>query len=367
MNDVVRVAVVGGGLIAQAVHLPNVVALPERFALAAIADPSAKVREALGALYAPARPYEDWRTMVEREELDAVIVCSPRSTHAAVIAAALDRGLHVFVEKPLCIAVEDADAICARAASAGRVVQVGYMKRFAGAYGSFLEHLPSSADGLRLIDVLTYDPWMAREPFVPWSRMVPADDVPAAVRAAAAEEEREQVARAVGRDDPDSVRSYSDTFLACLIHDVNLVHGALDRLGLSGRASARASAAWAGGDAASVSLALPGGVVWRSSWLLLRGLNDFEERVRLFFDDAIHELEFSVPYHVDAPAHHRITDGRETRARAFVDDPYRAELEHFHACITAGEPCRTPPEQAREDIAVLRELFLRRDQPEASP
>jgi predicted dehydrogenase len=99
--------------------------------------------------------------------------------------------------------------------------------------------------------------------------------------------------------------------------------------------------------------------------MLLRGLMDFEERARVYFDDSIHELDLPVPYHTDAPVRHRVTtavDGAPAvRERSFVDDPYVAELAHFHACVTRGETCRTPPEQARLDLAVLRDLFLRRD------
>jgi predicted dehydrogenase len=361
MTTRLRVGVVGGGLIAQAVHLPNLARLSDRFELAAIADPSPRVREALAARYAPARAYEHASELLERERLDAVVVCSPHATHAAVVLAALELGLHAFVEKPLCIDLDDADAICERAAATGKVVQVGYMKRFSRAYASLVDGLPDAPDGLRMIDVVTYDPWMAREPFVPWSSMTPADDVPDGLRAAAAEDERAQVARATGRDDPDSVRAYSYTFLACLVHDVNLVHGLLDRLGIAGPAEPRESAVWAGGDAASASLALPGGALWRTSWMLLRGLMDFDERARLYFEDAIHELELPAPYHTDAPARHRVTTGAGGVAarseRAFVDDPYLAELEHFHDCVVGGDPCRTPPEQARRDMAVLRELF----------
>jgi predicted dehydrogenase len=362
VSAVLRVGVVGGGLIAQAVHLPNLAAMPERFAIGAIADPSQRVREALAARHPGAAVHADWRDLIEREQLDAVVVCAPRATHAAVVRAALDSGLHVFVEKPLCISIEDADSICERTAAGRQVVQVGYMKRYTRAYEAFLEALPGSGDGLRLVDVVTYDPWMAREPFVPWSAMTPADDVPAEVLAAGVEDERRQVAQAVGADDPETVRAYSDTFLACLVHDVNLVHGALDRLGVA-EAQARESAAWAGGEAASASLRLPGGALWRTSWMLLRGLMTFEERARLYFDDAIHELVFPAPYHVQSPVAHRISSGggaHRVREAEFVDDPYRAELEHFHDCIVGGETCRTPPEQARRDLVALRDLYLSR-------
>jgi predicted dehydrogenase len=361
VSAVLRVGVVGGGLIAQAVHLPNLARMADRFAVAALADPSRRVREALAARYAPARPYADWRELLEREELDAVVVCSPDHTHAEIVLAALELGLHSFVEKPLCITVEDADEIAERSRAGGLTVQVGYQKRFSGGYRALLDALPGSPDGLRLIDVVTYDPWMSREPFVPWSSMTRADDLPAAADAG----RRRQVAQAVGSDDPETVRAFAYTFLSCLIHDVNLVHGVLDRIGLGAAPEPRESAVWADGDAAAASLRLPGGAIWRTSWMLLRGLMRFEERASVYLDGAIHEIRFPVPYHTDAPVEHSVTSGdggaHSVRRESYVDDPYVAELEHFHACVTAGETCRTPPEQGRRDLAVLRDMFLKRD------
>jgi predicted dehydrogenase len=334
-----RVGVVGGGLIAQAIHLPNLARLDGEFELVAMADVSRRVAEGLAQRNAPARPYVEWEAMLDGERLDAVVVCSPHGTHAEVVLAALDRGLHVLVEKPLCIVPDDAAAICRRRDEAGLVVQVGYMKRFDAAYEAFLAALPSTPDGLRLVDVVTYDPWMAREPFVPWSRMLRGDDVPPAVVDAGARAEAEQVGRAVGSSDEAAVRAYSYTFLACLVHDVNLVHGALDRIGARGAVEPLAAAAWAGGDAASFTARLPGGAAWHCAWVLLPGQMEFRERASLYFDDAVHELELGAPY-------------------LHAGDAYVAELRHFHACVVDGVACRTPPEQALRDIELLRDLFV---------
>jgi predicted dehydrogenase len=203
---------------------------------------------------------------------------------------------------------------------------------------------------------------MSREPFVPWSQMLRGDDVPAAVAEAARGVEAEQVQRAIGRSEPAVVRAYSYTFLACLVHDVNLVHGALDRLGMRGAVEPLAAAAWADGDAASFTARLPGGAIWHCAWLLLRGLMDFRERAALYFADAIHELELPVPYWPAAERVHRLTGVRDGEHAVTVDahlgDAYVAELRHFHACVVDGIACRTPPEQALRDIELLRDLFV---------
>jgi predicted dehydrogenase len=338
VSHALRTALVGGGLIAQAIHLPNLARLRDAFELVAIADVSRTVADGLAARHAPARAYTDWARMLDEGRLDAVVVCSPHATHAAIVLAALDHGLHVLVEKPLTVAPDDAAAICRRRDETGLVVAVGYMKRYDAAFQAWLDALPPDADGLRFVDVVTYDPWMAREPFVPWSTMLRGDDVPDPVLAAARDAEAEQVRRAVGRADPATVRAYSYTFLACLVHDVNLVHGALDRLGIAGAIEPLSAAAWADGEAASFSARLPGGATWHCAWLLLRGLADFRERASLYFADAVHELELQAPYQ------HAV-------------DSYVAELRHFHACVVDGVRCRTPPEQALRDIELLRELY----------
>lgn len=80
MSTVLRIGVVGGGLIAQAIHLPRIARLGERFELVAIVDPSETVREALCARYPSARPYGDWRSMLDAEVVDAIVICSPHAT-----------------------------------------------------------------------------------------------------------------------------------------------------------------------------------------------------------------------------------------------------------------------------------------------
>ena len=191
--------------------------------------------------------------------------------------------------------------------------------------------------------------------------MVRGGDVPQRVLDATRAAEAEQVRRAVGTDAPAAVRLYSDVFLGTLVHDVNLVHGALHRLGTRGAVEALGAVAWADGDAASFTARLPGGALWHSSFLLLRGLMDFRERASLYFADAVHELELPAPYWRDAPRLHRVIGVRDGAHAVALNehrsDAYVAELRHFHACVVYGTACRTPPEQALRDIELLRDLY----------
>jgi len=357
----VRVGVIGGGLIAQTVHLPLLRAMRDRFELVALADPSAKVRDGLAARYRGLRTFADWRGLLAAGGIDALVVCSPHANHAEVVLSGLDAGLHALVEKPLCIDPVDAERIGERCAEAGLVVQVGYMKRYDRGFEALLAGLPADAERLSLIDVVTRDPGMARPPFVPPGFVV-SDDLPERVIRESAAQEREQVEATIGVGDPAAVRAFSYTYLACLIHDVNLVHGVLERLGVELPLPPVFSRHWGEGSGASIGFQLPGGGSWNCSWLLLGELEDFSEDATFYFDDQLQRIRFPVPYFRERPTIHeqvRARDGAEEQQRgAYAEDSYAAELAHFHACVAVGEPCRTPPDQGRLDLLALRASFL---------
>jgi predicted dehydrogenase len=53
--------------------------------------------------------YTDFDTLLNKEELDVLHVCTPPSTHPSIAIKAIERGLHVLVEKPMALDVSDAD------------------------------------------------------------------------------------------------------------------------------------------------------------------------------------------------------------------------------------------------------------------
>ena len=63
-------------------------------------------------------------------DVDAVSIAVPTPSHYAVAAPALERGIHVLVEKPIATTLEEADALLAIAARTGAMVQTGHVERF---------------------------------------------------------------------------------------------------------------------------------------------------------------------------------------------------------------------------------------------
>ncbi len=64
------------------------------------------------------------------EAVDAVSIATPTSTHFEIACAAIEKGLHVFIEKPITATVEQASSLNEKAAAGGVTVQVGHIERF---------------------------------------------------------------------------------------------------------------------------------------------------------------------------------------------------------------------------------------------
>ena len=159
-----------------------------------------------------------------------MLVASPDALHLEQVEDALAAGLHVFCEKPLCYG-GDIDRLIAARDRAGRIRQVGYMKRFDPSYEAALRLLSESAATLRYVSVEVNDPdaW----PFVATTSMgaPPICRRPQAEAARALQ--REQVARAVGRPLVGALyQGFVSAYCSSLVHDVNAVHGLLDALGV---------------------------------------------------------------------------------------------------------------------------------------
>ncbi|MDA0184358.1 Gfo/Idh/MocA family oxidoreductase [Solirubrobacter phytolaccae] len=341
-DAVVRLGVVGGGLIAQLAHLPAVRALDDRFAVLALADPDPALRDALARRHGIPATFADHRSLLDAAELDAVLVLSPNGTHAPVVRDALDRGLHVLVEKPLCLSPADASDLVARARAADRVVQVGYMKRFDPVVARLAEALPE-AGALRVVTSATTDPGIG-------TRLRPAGFVAPGPTALGAQTAA-QVADALGTDDPRHVRAFSDAFLGALVHDVNLVLGicagawtATD--GVAAEDGTLAYGAWTRAD----------GARWSALWQLAPSAAAFREELAFHGAEAVVRLRFPAPYLGSAPAELRVETTPERRW-CTPANAYAAQLEHFHACITGDAPCLSPIEDGARDVAFLTALY----------
>lgn len=162
----VTLSILGAGFMGS-VHASSYRALGERVKVKWVAsrtiDRAARVAGLVGA-----EATTDLRQAVSDPEVEAIDVCLPTPLHREAAERAFAAGKHVFLEKPLALTLEDADAILAAADRAGRTLMVGLVLRFWPEYVELRRQVEAGALGRplavatsRLSPPADWNEWMA--------------------------------------------------------------------------------------------------------------------------------------------------------------------------------------------------------------
>ena len=165
MSNKVKIAVVGLGKMGLS-HFSMVNAHPDVEALAC--DASGFWVDVLSK-NTKATYYKDYAKMLDEAGLDAVVIATPSRAHDPMVRAALEKGLHVFCEKPFSLNWEEALRLADLAESKNLVNQVGYHYRYVGAFREMKRLLDAGAIGT-VTHVLAeaYGPVVLRENKKSW-------------------------------------------------------------------------------------------------------------------------------------------------------------------------------------------------------
>lgn len=128
-SNKVRVGVVGVGSIATYMHLPALSAI-ENAAIVALCDPNEYLLARSGEKYGVVSLHADYKEMLGRISLDAVILCLPPMFHVEAARFFLSNGIHVLCEKPVGLDEEQAREVLALARDKQLVLHAGYHNRF---------------------------------------------------------------------------------------------------------------------------------------------------------------------------------------------------------------------------------------------
>ena len=174
-NDRIQIALIGaGGMgsgdVASALQIPGV----EMVAAADVYDGRLqRAKERWGSSLFTTR---DYREVLARPDIDAVIVATPDHWHAQISIDAMNAGKDVYVEKPMVQKVEDGRRVVEAQKKTGRILQVGSQRVSSVVYAKARDLLKSGAIGqLNMIDA-----WWDRNSAVgAWQYAIPPDASPA--------------------------------------------------------------------------------------------------------------------------------------------------------------------------------------------
>ena len=114
--------------------------------------------------------YGDYRELLERTDIDAVVIGTPDHWHCRQMVDAVNAGKHVYVEKPIANSIEECQVMleAAAAAASGKVVQTGQWQRSGPHYQKARDIVRSGVLGdIRLVKTWAYQGWMKPVPVKP--------------------------------------------------------------------------------------------------------------------------------------------------------------------------------------------------------
>lgn len=116
----------------------------------------------------PALTTRDFRRVLERQDVDAVIIATPDHWHALPAIVACQAGKDVYVEKPLSLTIGEGRVMVNAARRFNRVVQMGTQQRSSNHFRSAMDYVKSGALGkIRLVKTWAYQDWMGNIPVLP--------------------------------------------------------------------------------------------------------------------------------------------------------------------------------------------------------
>lgn len=130
--------------------------------LVAVADPAPGLAERTAAELGVPRWFEDYRELLAVPDVDAVVIATPASTHADVIAATAAAGRPIFCEKPLALTLLECDRAIQAVERTGVPCQIGFMRRFDAGYARAKRLI----DEGRIGDPITFKA-VGRDPMMP--------------------------------------------------------------------------------------------------------------------------------------------------------------------------------------------------------
>ncbi len=126
-----NVGIIGCGGIANGKHLPSLQKISE-VNIVAFCDIEIEKAQVAAEQYGTndAKVYEDYKLLLENDDIDVIHVCTPNSSHKALTVASLDAGKHVMCEKPMAKTTEEAKEMIEAAKRNGKKLTIGYQNRF---------------------------------------------------------------------------------------------------------------------------------------------------------------------------------------------------------------------------------------------
>ena len=126
----IKVGVIGLGSFAHAARLPVLASLDNVELTACMVRTQATV-DRIARQFGFQKRYTVLEDLIENSGIDAAFVITPKQTHYEIVMPLLERGIHVFCEKPMAMSLKEAKEMVDQAEKVGRLLMIGFNRRYA--------------------------------------------------------------------------------------------------------------------------------------------------------------------------------------------------------------------------------------------
>ena len=154
MTNPIRIALAGAGAFGEK-HLDGLKNIPD-VEIVSIISRTAEQAAAVAAKYGAKHSSTELDDALARDDVDAVILCTPTQMHAAQAIACMNAGKHVQVEIPLADSWADSEAVLAKQQETGLVCMVGHTRRFNPSHQYVHNKIKAGEFNIQQMDVQTY-------------------------------------------------------------------------------------------------------------------------------------------------------------------------------------------------------------------
>ncbi len=144
MNQKIKLSIIGAGRMGIT-HYSIINSHPD-VKIESVADPSTLVLTMMSK-YLPVKTFKDYNELLDKTNPDAILVCTPPNLHFSIIKNVIEKGIHVFVEKPFTTSHKEAAELNRLSLRTGLVNQVGYVNRFNDVFAQTKEFLEAGLIG----------------------------------------------------------------------------------------------------------------------------------------------------------------------------------------------------------------------------
>jgi predicted dehydrogenase len=121
--------------------------------------------------------YNDYRKLIENDDIDAVIIATPDHWHCLQTVNALESGKDIYIEKPLANSIHECNVMVNAAREYGKIIQVGQWQRSDPHWQEAVDFIRSGKlGGIRLVKVWSYVGWKGALPILPDEPVPPGVD-----------------------------------------------------------------------------------------------------------------------------------------------------------------------------------------------